>query len=312
MPGKVTIIGAGNVGTATAFALAIDGSANNIVLLDRNLEKAKGEIMDIEHGSAFMPHTEFMGSKSYKDIKDSDIVVITAGAAQAPGESRLQLLQRNAGILKGIMKDIKTYSPDSIVIVVTNPVDVLTYLALKYSHFPHNRVFGTGTVLDSARFRSYLAKYFCVNAHNVHAHILGEHGDSSFPALSTANIGSIPLRKMPHYNEKAMWAIHHTVRTVVYDIIKKKGSTNLAIATCVTQLVHAILNDTHEIFPVSSVLRGEYGIHDVAVSTPSVLGKCGIIQELEIPLDAKEKAALKKSVKILKKAIRSVHHPVSR
>lgn len=306
MPGKVTIIGAGNVGTATAFALALDGTASEIVLIDRNLEKAKGEVLDIEHGAAFMNHTEFTGSKSYKDIKNSDIVVVTAGAAQVPGETRLQLLSKNVKILKGIVTEVKRHAPQSILMIVTNPVDVLTYFALKYSRFPHHRVFGTGTVLDTARFRSYLARYFGVNAHNVHAYVLGEHGDSSFPALSTANVGSIPLAAMPGYNEKAMWAIHYTVRTVVYDIIKKKGATNLAIATCVTQLVRAILDDTHGIFPVSSVLRGEYGIKNVSVSTPSVIGRRGIVEELEVPLNAKEKKALKKSVSILKKAIRSV------
>lgn len=306
MPGKVTIIGAGNVGTATAFALALDGAARKIVLLDRNLKKAEGEVLDIQHGSAFMPYTEVLGSKSYRDCKDSDIVVITAGAAQAPGETRMQLLGRNVKILKGIVTEVKRYAPHSIIMMVTNPVDVLTFYAKKFSGFPNHRVFGTGTVLDTARFRSYLAKYFGINAHNVHAYILGEHGDSSFPALSTANIGAIPLQAMPGYSDAAMAAIHYTVRTVVYDIIKKKGATNLAIATCVTQLVRAILKDTHEIFPVSSVLRGEYGIKDVAVSTPSILGRQGIIEELELPLDAKEKAALRKSVTILKKAIRSV------
>ncbi len=306
MPGKVTIVGAGNVGTATAFALALDGTASEIVLIDRNLDKAKGEIMDIEHGSAFMAHTEFTASRSYRDARNSDIVVITAGAAQAPGETRMQLLGRNIKILKSIVLEVKHYAPDSIIMLVTNPVDVLTYYALKYSHFPHHRVFGTGTMLDTARFKSYLAKYFAVNAHNIHAFILGEHGDSSFPALSTANVGSIPLKDMPGYNDKAMQAIFYTVRTVVYEIIKKKGSTNLAIATCVTQLVRAILNDTHEIFPVSSVLRGEYGIKDVAISTPSIIGRRGIVEELEIPLNAKEKSALKKSVGQLKKAIRSV------
>ncbi len=307
MAGKVSIIGAGNVGTATAYALALDGAASEIVLLDRNLEKARGEVMDIEHGSAFMPHVEFTASKQYSAIRNSAIVVITAGAAQHPGETRLQLLGRNAKILKEIITEVKRYAPNSILMIVTNPVDVLTFLALKYSRFPHHRVLGTGTVLDTVRFRSYLARYFDVNAHNVHADILGEHGDSSFPALSTANIGSIPLSKMPGYNAKAIAAMHYTVRTVVYDIIKKKGATNLAIATCVSKLVRAILTDSQEIFPVSSVLRGEYGIRDVAVSTPSILGRSGIVQELELPLDATEKKALKKSVAILKKAIRSVN-----
>ncbi len=306
MPGKVSIIGAGNVGTATAFALAINGSANEIVLLDRNLKKAEGEVLDIEHGSAFLPYTSFKGTKSYKDIKDSDVVVITAGANQKPGQTRLQLLSQNVAILKGIVAEIKKVAPHCILMIVTNPVDVLTFYAKKFSGFPNHRVFGTGTVLDTARYRDYIAKCFGVNAHNVHAYILGEHGDSSFAALSTANIGSIPLADMPGYNAKEMAAIHYTVRTVVYDIIKKKGATNFAIATCVTKLVHAILNDTQEIFPLSSVLNGEYGITNVSISTPSILGRKGIVQELELPLNAQETKALKRSVSVLKKAIASV------
>lgn len=294
------------MGTATAFALALDGAASEIILLDRNLAKAEGEVLDIQHGSAFMPYLEVVGAKSYRAAVGSDIVIITAGAGQAPGETRLQLLGRNVKILKSIIGEVKRYAPTSIIMIVTNPVDVLTYFAKKFSGFPNSRVFGTGTTLDTARFRSYLAKYFGVNAHNVHAYILGEHGDSSFPAFSTANVGGVPLANMPGYSVPAMQAIHYTVRTVVYDIIKKKGATNLAIATCVTQLVRAILNDTHQIFPVSSVLRGEYGVRDVAVSTPSVLGRRGIIQELELPLNGKEKAALRHSVSVLKKAIRSV------
>lgn len=306
MPGKVSIIGAGNVGTATAFALAMDGTPNEVVLLDRTLAKAKGEIMDIEHGNAFLPYTEFKASQNYKDIKDSDIVVITAGAHQAPGETRLELLGKNVSILKSIIKDVKRNAPNAILIVVSNPVDVLTYYAQKFSGFPAYRVIGTGTMLDTARYKSYLAKHFKVNAHNVHAYILGEHGDSSFAALSTANIGAIPLRHMPGYKKADMNSIHKKVRNVVYDIIKKKGSTNLAIAVCVTHMVRSILNNTHEVYPVSSVLHGEYGVRDVAVSTPSILGWRGIEKELELPLDATEKSALRKSVKVLKQAIASV------
>lgn len=306
MPGKVTIIGAGNVGTATAFALAMDGTPDEVILLDRNLGKAKGEIMDIEHGSAFIPYTEFKATKNYKAVEGSDIVVITAGAHQLPGQTRLDLLGKNVAIMKSIVGEVKKHAPDAILLIVSNPVDVLTYYAKKFSGFPRHRVIGSGTVLDTARFRSYLAKHFKVNAHNVHAYILGEHGDSSFPALSTANIGPIPMQKMPGYKKHDMYDIHNKVATVVYDIIKKKGATNLAIAICVTQLVQAMLNNTHEVFPVSSVLQGEYGVKDLAISTPSVLGRKGIIEEIELPLDAEEKKAFRKSVSILKKAIKSV------
>ena len=306
MPGKVSIIGAGNVGTATAFALAMDGTPDEVVLLDRTLAKAKGEVMDIEHGNSFIPHTEFKGTTNYKDVVGSDIVVITAGAAQAPGETRLDLLNKNAKILKSIVKEVQKAAPKCILIVVSNPVDVLTFLAKKYSGFPRHRVIGSGTVLDTARYKSYIAKHFKVSAHNVHAHILGEHGDSSFAALSTASIGPVPLQHMPGYKKADLEKIHEKVRTVVYDIIKKKGSTNLAIAICVNQLVRAILNNTHEVFPVSSVLQGEYGIKNVSVSTPSILGRKGIEKELVLPLNKEEKASLRKSVGVLKKAIKRV------
>lgn len=306
MPGKVTIIGAGNVGSATAFALALDGTPDQVVLLDRDIKKAKGEIMDIEHGSAFIPYTEFKGSNNYSDSANSDIVVITAGARQAPGETRLDLLGKNVSILKSIVKDVKKHSPNCILLIVSNPVDVLTFYAKKFSGFPAHRVIGSGTMLDTARFRSYIAKHFKVNAHSVDAYILGEHGDSSFPALSTASIGPVPLHTMPQYKKSDLLKIHTKVKEVVYEIIKDKGATNLAIAVCVTQLVRAILNNTHEVYPVSSVLQGEYSLRDVAVSTPSIIGRRGIERELELPLDAQEKKALRKSVTILKKAIASV------
>ncbi|MDP3971020.1 MAG: L-lactate dehydrogenase [bacterium] len=306
MAGKVTIIGAGNVGTACAYALATDGTPSEVVLLDRNLSKAQGEIMDIEHGNAFLPYTEFKGSNNYKDVAGSDLVVITAGAPQKPGETRLDLLAKNVAILKSIVTEVKKHAPNTILLVVSNPVDVLTFYAKKFSGFPNHRVIGSGTVLDTARFRSYIAKKYHVNAHNVHAYVLGEHGDSSFPAISTANVGPVPLSSMPGYKESDIKQIHQKVITVVYDIIKKKGATNLAIATCVTQLVRAILNDTHEIFPVSSVLNGEYGVKDVSISTPTILGRKGIIRELELPMNKEEKAAFKKSITVLKKAIKFV------
>lgn len=306
MPGKVSIIGAGNVGTASAFALALDGAASEIVLLDRNLEKAEGEVLDIMHGSSFLPYTSFKGSKNYRDVAGSDIVVITAGAAQKPGQTRLDLLATNVNILKGIISEVKRYAPQCILLVVTNPVDVLTFFAKKFSGFPNHRVIGSGTVLDTARFRAYLAQHFKVSPHHVDAYILGEHGNSSFPVLSTASVQSVPMQSLPHYRKADIMKIHDKVVNVVYEIIKKKGATNLAIGVCVTQLVRAILDDTHEIFPVSSTLRGEYGVHNVAVSTPSILGRNGIEKELVLPLNAEEKKALRHSVTILKKAIRSI------
>ncbi|MFA5995961.1 MAG: L-lactate dehydrogenase [Patescibacteria group bacterium] len=303
MSNKVTIIGAGNVGSATAFTLALSGTAEEIVLLDTNLAKAQGEVMDIEHGSSFLPHVQLTATKSFIDIKQSNVVIITAGAKQTPGETRLDLLKHNAAVTKDVVLNIKRYAPNCVILVVVNPVDILTYLAYKYSSFPKQRVFGSGTVLDTARFRSYLAKHFNINSHNVHAYIMGEHGDSSFPMLSTADIGSIPLTKFPGYSQTMIKRLHQKVVKAAYNIIQKKGYTNHAIAICVNQLVHAILNDTREIFCVSSVQQGTYHLKNIALSTPAILGKNGIEQELILPLNRSEQATLQKSAKILKKAL---------
>ncbi len=306
MPRKVSVIGAGNVGTATLFALALSGTAEELVLLDQNLDKAEGEVMDIEHGSPFLPSARITATNNYKAVAKSDVVIITAGAKQAKGETRLDLLQRNAAIIKSIVLQIKRHAPNAILLVVANPVDVLTYLAYKYSGFPKQRVIGSGTVLDTARFRSVLGKFFNINPHNVHAYILGEHGDSSFPILSTADVGSIPITKFPGYHRKKIQQLHQQVVHAAYTVIQKKGATNSAIAICVNQLVRAILNNTREVFSVSSVLQGEYGLHNVALNTPSVLGQNGIERELILPLNAAEKTALKKSAAVLKQAIKSV------
>lgn len=305
MPGKISIIGAGNVGSATAFALAMDGTADEIVLFDCNVRKAEGEIMDIEHASSFMPHTEFNATERYEDISDSDIVIITAGARQEKGETRLDLLEKNVTILHSIIVEVVKEAPNAILIIVSNPVDVLTYFAQKFSGFPRERVIGTGTVLDTARFKSFIAKKFHVNAHNVHALILGEHGDSSFPVISNAHIESIPLKQFPGYSKKIIEQLHKKVVNAAYEVIARKGATNLAIGMCVLTIVRAILKDSHEILPVSSVLKGEYGLRNVAISTPSILGRTGIQKELELPLSASEKKALHASATILKNAIAS-------
>lgn len=305
MPGKVSVIGAGSVGSATTFALAIDGTPDEIVLIDLDKKKAKAVINDIEHGSAYLPSSSFKGTNNYSAIKDSELVIITAGVPQKPGQTRLDLISINLKILKSIIGEVKKYAPNSILLVVSNPVDVLTYFAKSFSGFPHYRVIGSGTVLDTARFRFYLSKKYKVSAHNVHAYILGEHGDSSFPVLSNAHIATVPMQKIPKYKKSDGMLAYEEAKNIVYEIVKNKGATNMGIATCVKEMTRAILNDTHEVFPVSSVLRGEYGLKDVAVSTPSILGRKGIVQELEIPLDKQEKAWLKKSVKVLLNTIKN-------
>lgn len=303
MGGKVSIIGAGNVGMASAFAIAMDGTPSEVVLFDCNIAKAQGEVMDIEHASSFLEHTRFRATEEYADITDSDIVVITAGARQAEGETRLDLLERNLGILYSIIEGVKRYAPEGIIVMVTNPVDILTHFAQVFSGFDRSRVIGTGTVLDTSRYRSFIAKEYNVAPRNIEVFVLGEHGDSSFPALSVADIGSMPLKKVDGYSAKRMKELHKDVVQAAYDVIDRKGHTNLAIGVCVRQIVCAILRDSHEVLPVSSVLEGEYGLHDIALSTPSIITRNGIVQWLELPLNRTEKGQLKKSARILKKHI---------
>lgn len=304
MAGKVAIIGAGNVGTATAFAVAMDGTPDEVVLFDCNLKKAEGEVMDIEHASTFIPHTHFHATQEYADLADADVVVITAGAKQAPGDTRLDLVDKNIDILSSILEQVVPVAPNAVLLLVANPVDVLTYAAHQMSGFPAERVIGTGTVLDTVRFRSFIADEFDVNPKNVHAYIMGEHGNSSFPVLSNASIGAIPMNKMPGYDKKRMTEIHEDVVQAAYEVIDRKGATNLAIGVCVAKLLHVMLNDTEEILPVSTVLDGEYGLEGLAISTPCMIGREGITRRFELPLNAQETKGLQKSAKVLKEVIK--------
>lgn len=303
MPGKVSIIGAGNVGTASAFALAIDGTPDEVVLFDCNLQKAEGEIMDIEHANSFLPYTDFCATESYTDTAGSDVVVITAGAKQSEGKTRLDLIDKNLDILASIVSQVLEHSPDAILLLVSNPVDVLTYFAQHMTGLSRDRVFGTGTVLDTARYESFIAKELKLNPQNVHAYVMGEHGDSSVAALSTATVGAIPLENMPGYDTTHMLGLHKEVVQAAYEVIERKGATNLAIGLCVQRILHAILNNTHEMLPVSTVLEGEYGIEGVAMSTPCMIGRAGIEKRFELPLTSEEKSRLDASATTLKEVI---------
>lgn len=303
MPGKVTIFGAGNVGTASAFSTALDGTPDELVLFDVNVDKAEGEIQDIDHASAFIPHTEFSATDEYSRTAGSDVLVITAGARQSEGESRLDLTGRNYDIMHSILRKAIEYSPDAIILVVSNPVDVLTYFAKEISGFENARVFGTGTTLDTARLQSKLEREFNVNSKNVHAYVIGEHGDSSFVAIQSAHVAGVPLSKMEGFSHERILEIHEEVRAAAYDLIKKKGYTNLAIGVSVSRIVHAILDNTHEVFPVSSVLEGEYGLNGCALSTPCIIGRNGIEKKLELPLSNEEKQSLMSCAGMMKEVI---------
>lgn len=307
---KVAVIGCGFVGSSIAFSLMQRGIYSEMVLIDANHAKAEGEAMDLGHG---LPYTASMDiyAGDYKDVADCSLIIITAGANQKPGETRLDLIEKNVGILKSIIPQITATGFEGILMMVANPVDVLTYAALKISGYPKERVFGSGTVLDTARLKYLLGKHLDVDSRSVHATIIGEHGDSELPVWSAANISGIELNHFcelrGHYNHEAsMEKLYEDVRDSAYAIIERKGATYYGIAMAVARIAECIVKNEHAVLPVSAVLEGEYGLFGLALSIPSVVGKNGIEKVLEIPLDEKESKALQDSAAQLKAVIDSL------
>ncbi|OGH09620.1 MAG: L-lactate dehydrogenase [Candidatus Levybacteria bacterium RBG_16_35_6] len=300
---KVSIIGGGHVGMSAAFAMLLRETARELVLFDRDKEKMLGEQLDFQHSLAFLATTKIVAAESLEDTKDSDVIVFTAGAAQRVGESRLDLLNTNKGILKSTLPEIVKLSPNTVVIIVSNPVDILTYEATKLLNLPKGRVFGTGTSLDTARFRFHLSELLNINTKNIHAYVLGEHGDSSFPVVSSADVGGQTLTNMEGITRDQIQECFIKTKEAAQTIIAAKGATYYAIGVVISQLVHSVLNDTKRIFPVSTVLHGEYGLDDVSLSVPSELGKEGVEKILEIPLSNEEKKQMENSANILKELI---------
>ena len=301
---KVAIIGAGFVGSTSAYACLIEGAASEIALIDVNKEKAEGEAMDLQHGLQFKPNTKISFGSDYSLCKDADIVVITAGAHQKPGETRIDLVKKNSAIFREMIPRITSNNNDCILLVVSNPLDVLTYLALKYSKFPRHKVIGSGTILDTARFRYLLGQYFEVSPNSVHAYIMGEHGDSSFPVWSTANIAGVSLKKLKKYNRKAMDSIYAETKNAAYEIIAKKGATYYAIGLGVSKIVKAILSNQNEVLALSSYLSDYHGLSDVCLSVPTIVNRQGIKEHIKLPLDFWERRQLRKSANLIKKAIK--------
>lgn len=301
---KVAIIGAGFVGSTAAYSLFIDGCCEEIALIDINKEKAKGEALDLVHGNLFTPYTKVKYGNSYTLCKDADIIVITAGAHQKPGETRLDLTKKNARILKEMILGIKKHNSNGIIIMVTNPLDVLTYLAKKWSGFSKDKVFGTGTTLDTARFRHNLGEYYGVNPKSVHAYILGEHGDSEFPVWSSANVAGIRLKDFKKYDQKKLDLLFDKTKNAAYEIINTKGATYYAIGLAITNIVRSILKDQNNIFPLSCLVDDYYGIKDVCLSVPCVVSRKGIKERIHIHLDNNEQKMLKNSAKTIKEYIR--------
>jgi L-lactate dehydrogenase len=303
---KIAVIGAGGVGATTAYALMVQGVGSEIVLIDVNKDKAEGEAMDLRHGASFVNPVDIYAG-DYEDLADAKLIVITAGAAQKPGETRLDLIKKNTGIFKNIVSSITEYNQDGILLVVTNPVDILTHLTYKLSGFPANRVIGSGTVLDSSRFRSLLSKNCGVAASNVHGYIIGEHGDSEVPVWSLTNIAGTKIENYcpicnQDCNDKdhSLEEISDQVKNAAYEIIEKKGATFYAVALAVSRIARAILRDENAVLTVSSLMKGYYGIEDISLSLPTLINSSGIERVLELPLSEKEEKAFKDSAQQLK------------
>ena len=298
---KIMIVGTGNVGASIAFAILNQRTViNEIILTDIIAKDAEGEAMDLRDALAVAPSYVKIHNGTYADARDCDVVVITAGANQKPGETRMDLLKKNANILKGMIEQIMASGFNGIFLVVSNPMDVLTYFTMKFSGLPAEKVIGSGTVLDSARLRTRIANYLDLNPKSVHAHQIGEHGDTELTLWSLADIGGQPITEL--LPEKTRADISDFVKNEAYDIIEKKGATYYGVATCVAQILNCILNDEHRVLAVSSYDH----FSGTSFSFPSVVGRGGIIRRLDLKLSEQEGIALQKSINVLKKAISSV------
>jgi L-lactate dehydrogenase len=310
-PTRIAIVGTGNVGATFGYALVTSGLVSEIVLIDANRERAEGEAMDLNHAVPLhQPCRIFAGD--YADCTDAAVVVVTAGSAQKPGETRLDLTQRNTEIFKQIIPQISKYNRHGILLIATNPVDVLTYAAIKISGLPSIQVIGSGTILDSARFRYLLSQTFGVDPRSVHAYIIGEHGDSEVPAWSLANIAGMNLANFCAANNQGcddpvMENILEKTRRAAYDIIQRKGATYYGIASSLLRIVETILRDQSTVLTVSSLIQNQYGISDVCLSLPTIIDHGGIDKVLNLDLDADELAGLQHSASILKDMIRQLN-----
>lgn len=304
---KAVIIGCGLVGSATAFSLMENGLFEELALIDSDYKKAEGEALDISHGVPFSrPIKIYAGN--YDEIKDSDIVIITAGANQKDGETRIDLVKKNIQIFKSIIPEIKKRRYQGILLIVANPVDILTYVAAKLSGVSKNKVIGSGTVLDTARLKYEIGRHLDVDSRSVHAFIIGEHGDSEIAVWSSANVSGIPLNKFceirGHFNhEDTADKIANDVKNSAYEIISMKKATNYGIAMSVKRICEAIVRNEKSIMPVSTLLNGEYNLKNVSLSIPSIVGKNGVETIIPISLNEKETEQLKLSYEKLKKII---------
>ncbi len=310
---KITIIGTGSVGSTIAYALSLLGVASEIVMIDINNEKALGEALDIRQGSPFCnPFTVYAGS--YADAAGSDIVIITSGIARKPGQSRLELAQTNVNVLKSIIPEITRYAGETNYLIVSNPVDVMTYVFCKCSGIPDHNIIGSGTILDTSRLRTRLSEYYKINQKNVHAYVLGEHGDSSFIPWSAANISNIPIEKfhesvngidavMPVFNHNA---VEEYVRKSGASVIERKGATFYAVSTSVCYICKCLLTGIDTTMTVSTMLHGEYGLDDICLSILNIIGNKGVQGKVMLPLTDDEIKQLHNSADCVRKVIGSI------
>jgi L-lactate dehydrogenase len=306
-PSRVAVVGLGNVGASFAFALLLSGLAAEIVLIDANHAKAEGEAMDLNHAVPFAKPTRIWAG-TYEDCAGAAVTVIAAGANQKPGETRLDLVHKNARIFQSIVPEVVKHNPNGILLIATNPVDVLTYVSVKNSGLPAERVIGSGTILDTARFRYLLSQHFDVDARSVHGFIIGEHGDTEVPVWSMANIAGMRLADYCQAHnirceQSDLDELFRQTRDAAYEIIKRKNATYYAVAAGLMRIVEAILRDQSTVLSVSSLVHGQYGLHDVCLSLPTVVSHRGIERVLQLVLSEDEREQLEKSASVLKSTI---------
>lgn len=307
---KVVVVGVGRVGSTTAYTMMTNGTAAEVVLIDADRERAVGEAMDISHGLPFGGPVRIEAG-DYPDCEGAEVVIIAAGVAQKPGETRIDLVRNNIEVLKQIIPQITAYNQECILLMVTNPVDILTYAMGKISGFPPERCIGSGTSLDTARFRYNLGKYFEVSPRSVHAYIIGEHGDTEVPVWSLANIAGMRLGDFCQatglcHDERDLRILFENVRDAAYHIIQRKGATHYAIGAAVDAIVGMILHDQRTVVTVSSLMDGEYGVRDICLSLPTVLGRGGVVRVLELKLSDAEVEGFCKSADALKEVAREL------
>lgn len=297
---KASVIGCGNVGITAAYAMILNQIPTEIVLVSRDVEKARGEKLDLDHCIPFLGSTKITATDNYDDIAGSRFVVVTAGAAQKDGETRLDLVKKNLAIIDDIIPKVLAVAPQAVILIVSNPVDILTYRAIQLAGEQTGRIFGSGTMLDTARFRFHLSEALRVNPRSIHTYILGEHGDSSFPTIASATVGGQPLLTFPNVTQEMVLEAFQRARNAAYEIIKAKGATFYAIGVVITKIMESIFYDSRSVLPVSYMVNQYYGVSDVSLSVPCIIGHSGISQVLQVELSEEEQRQLQQSAEVLK------------